>query len=921
MLKFVNRKVRDKIRLELQCGCRPDEIVSLRPSDVNREGDVWEYIPPSHKSEHRGCERRIYFGPRALAILNPWLENRPSEVHCFSPAGADVERRATQSAARRTPVQPSHAPLRTLQIDASRGNGIRSWGIRGDCYGEPRRNASEPGLPVFCGWIRLSSLRIGLTGSTGGIYRFPKLIAEYRHISRVGTTDRVSESTLIPHAQEIGMSMARQALRLASLAILLIPHLAEAQTEYLAPELPSEEIRAAEEADRPVPLDGSPVPLDGTRADDPPDLDSLLDIADQDLGQLSQVQVSSPQTPSVAPAFDTVVSTVERKESTVGRTPAAVFVITPEMIRRSGARSIPEVLRMAPGVHVARIDANKWAISIRGFNNRFANKLLIQIDGRSVYTPLFGGTFWDVQDVLLEDVERIEVVRGPGGTVWGENAVNGVINVITKSAADTQGQFVEAGGGSEQRAYMSARQGGRIGQNGHYRAYAKWHERDNFVSPMLSAADDSRMKRAGARMDWDWGPDDHTTIQGDFYDGYSGTGNIFAAPLPPFFAPRNFDERVSGANLLYRRTHTFNEDSDWRFQTYYDYTDRDFQGLGAAYEKHTLDFDFQHRFRLWDDHELLWGAAYRIYYDEFAAQPFFLSLTPANRTYDRVSAFVQDTMTLVDEHLYLTLGSKFSHNDFTGFEVQPSARLLWTPTGRFSAWGSISKAVRTAVRVNEDSRLVLPPAVPPVYPVIFGRTGLEAENMLSYEFGVRQQPADFFSWDFAAFYSKYEDLIGVSTPTGLGFGPEGLISPLSFINGGRAETYGCEIASTLDLTDRWSVRGAYSFVRMDAEGPSTVAPGDSPRNQAYLQSSHDLWDNWQLDLIGRYVDNLPTQGVPAYITADVRLGWQPSDWLELYVVGRNLLDRSHPEFGSDTFAGTRATEVQRGVYGGLSLRF
>ena len=679
-------------------------------------------------------------------------------------------------------------------------------------------------------------------------------------------------------------------------------------------------------------VDSPPAPsqsaTDGTGAQDgaydvaPDNLDSLLDLADQDLSRLTEIQVT--KSTGVAPSLDTVVTTVERKESTVGRTPSAVFVITNEMIRRSGARSIPEVLRMAPGVQVARIDGNKWALSIRGFNSRFSNKLLVQIDGRSIYTPLYGGVLWDVQDVLLEDVERIEVVRGPGGTVWGANAVNGVINIITKSARDTQGVFLESGGGTE-RAFASARQGGALGDNGAYRIYGKWLERDRQFAPIGRAHDDWRQGRGGFRADWDLSPQDHVTLQGELYDSIAGGSGVFASPMAPFFTFDNTDMELSGGNLLGRLRHDVSDDSNWQVQFYYDHSDIRFQ-QGPSYYRDTLDLDFQHSFQLTADHQIVWGAGYRWNRDKAGTIPFFFSLVPQTREYDRVGAFVQDTMTLLDDELYFTIGAKASYNDYTRFEFQPSARVLWTPTEKHSIWASVSRAVRTTSRAESDGRIVRPamvvPNLPPLYPVVTPGASSNAENLLAYEFGIRHQPEPWFSWDLALFYNDYDDLIAGGPPGAPSPAPEGLIVPVSLTNLGAGQTYGFELATNLELTDWWRLYGNYSFFRMNLNNvASSGQPGDAPRNQVYLQSSFDLPRDWDVDLIWRYVDVLPNQRIPSYLTMDIRLGWSPRDWFEFYVAGRNLLDQEHPEAGNDAFAGTLATEVQREVFGGVSLRY
>lgn len=381
-------------------------------------------------------------------------------------------------------------------------------------------------------------------------------------------------------------------------------------------------------------------------ADD--ELDELLSLAEGDVEQLSQVKV-------VAPALQEVVSTVSRQKSTVGKSPAAVFVITNDMIRRSGARSIPEVLRMAPGVQVHRVDSNKWAISIRGFLGRFSNKLLVQIDGRSVYTPLFAGVYWDVQDVLLEDVERIEVIRGPGATVWGANAVNGVINVITKKAKDTQVVFVEAGEGTE-RGFTSARGGGRIGDNGWYRVYGKWFERDTGGGLGFDPADDWRMNRGGGRMDWDFDDGVSLTLQGDYYDGSSGVRRGVPQALPTGLSTISSDENVRGGNVLARLSQQIDETTNWSLQAYYDYTFREQEDSGLTEDRDMIDIDFQFQASPWVDHSIVWGMGYRFNQDQIQNAPFSLVITPNEREYDLVSGFIQDEMTLIDETLFFTAG-------------------------------------------------------------------------------------------------------------------------------------------------------------------------------------------------------------------------------------------------------------------------
>jgi iron complex outermembrane receptor protein len=368
-------------------------------------------------------------------------------------------------------------------------------------------------------------------------------------------------------------------------------------------------------------------PLAGSDAED---LDDILSLAEESLENLSAKDV-------VVPQMDLVVSTVSRTESTVGRSPAAVYVLTNEMIRRSGSRSVPEALRLVPGLQVARINANTYAISIRGFNQQFANKLLVQIDGRTVYTPLFAGVFWDVQDVLLEDVERIEIIRGPGATVWGANAVNGVINVITKRAQDTQGLFVEGGGGNE-RGFASARIGGQSGDFS-WRTYGKWFDRDAGLSLAGNANDNWNMGRFGFRTDWQPNCCDTITFQGDYYDGDAGNTNRTPIPVFPFVQTGPQNKNLGGGNALVRWTHQIDDDSDWSLQFYYDRTERNIDTTGFRENRDTIDVDFQHRFGWCDYHSTIWGFGYRNTRDRIR-NTFGLRFLPTDRADDRYSFFV-----------------------------------------------------------------------------------------------------------------------------------------------------------------------------------------------------------------------------------------------------------------------------------------
>lgn len=648
------------------------------------------------------------------------------------------------------------------------------------------------------------------------------------------------------------------------------------------------------------------------------DLDELLNV---NIEQLSQTDV-------VVPGFSEEVSTVAREESTVGRSPAAVYVITGEMIRRSGYRSIPESLRLAPGVQVAKLDSNKWSISIRGFNGRFSNKLLVQIDGRSVYTPLFAGVFWDVQDVLLEDVDRIEVIRGPGASLWGSNAVNGIINVITKNAHETRGLFVEGGGGN-QRDFGSARIGGRKGKVS-WRTYGKWFDRGAGFSPDGNPNDDWEIGRAGFRTDWKASCCDTVTVQGDYYDGTAGQTQQILSPTAPFSAVSPSEHEVAGGNALFRWSRKINDQSDWSFQAYYDRTERYITEVGFGEDRDTVDLDFQYRFPWRQDHSVIVGAGYRNTRDQIDNSSFQIMFRPDSRSADTFNTYVQDQITLRDDLLFLTIGSKFSWNDYTGFEIQPTARVLYTPSKRRSIWASVSRAVRTPSRAEDDIYLLSDPRTAPVNPtfaLVLGNRGIESEQLLAWEMGVRSSPIDELFWDLALFYHQYDDLTSVGSGTP-GIDPISgeFVLPLPFINGVEGDGYGFELASTAMMLDNWTLRSGYSYLRVDLDANSEVfdvvqgTQGD-PRNQFFFHSSWDIGCNWELDLIGRYVDVLRLADTPSYFELDSRIGWSFNDNVELSLVGRNLLDGSHKEFGSDTATGTQFSEVRRELYGVIALRY
>jgi len=643
--------------------------------------------------------------------------------------------------------------------------------------------------------------------------------------------------------------------------------------------------------------------------------DSTTDLTELSIEELMNVEVTS----------------VSKKPEKLSEAAAAVYVITQEDIRRSGATSIPEALRMAPGLHVARIDANKWAITSRGFNGEFANKLLVLIDGRTVYTPLFAGVYWDVQDTMLEDIDRIEIIRGPGATMWGANAVNGVINIITKSARDTQGGLVSGGAGSEERGFGGVRYGGTLGDSAWYRVYAKYFNRDDSVdSSGDRTSDEWDMLRGGFRIDWDVSESDSLTFQGDIYDGDLRETVDVAFLTPPALLALDKSFDVTGANVLARWSHVFSDTSDMSMQVYYDRAERDKFQLDEV--RDTFDLDFQHRFVLGDRHEIVWGLGYRYTADDLDGS-FTISLDPDSRHDDLVTAFVQDEITLVDERLKLTVGSKFEHNDYTGFEIQPSVRLLSTPHERHTLWAAVSRAVRTPARTNDDMRinfLVFPGTDGSTNVMtILGDDDFESEELTAYELGYRVQPVENVYLDIAAFYNVYDDLL--TQEPGIPFfeltpAPPHMVIPMYFDNMMDGETYGAEVAVNWNVTESWRVAAGFTCIEMDLDSDSSS--GDtladetersSPQHQFHIRSYLNLPHNVQFDTALYYVDSLPAQDVSSYVRLDTRLGWRPTENLELSVGLQNLLDTEHDEYG--LMEGAHPTEAERSVYGKVTWTF
>jgi iron complex outermembrane receptor protein len=630
---------------------------------------------------------------------------------------------------------------------------------------------------------------------------------------------------------------------------------------------------------------------------------------------------------SIEDLMNISVTSVSKRSQPLSEAAAAVFVITQEDIRRSGATTIPDALRMVPGVQVARIDANKWAVTARGANGRFANKLLVLLDGRSVYTPVFSGVFWENVDTVLEDIDRIEVIRGPGASLWGANAVNGVINIITKEAEKTKGFLVSGSAGTEERGNVSLRYGGSAGKDTPFRVYVKGFRRDSGVDTEgADTADDWRSLRGGFRMEHSNGGPDRFTLQGDIFDGVDS--ETIAAPTvsPPYISVYNHDNKEKGGNLLARWSRTFSSLSEMSLQAFYDRNEHQLH-LGTV-DVDTFDMEFQHRFPLGDHHDITWGLGYRLYRDDFTVNPDLLAMNPESDSLGIVNAFIQDEYSFFDKRLLLTLGSKFEYNDYTQFEIQPNARLLWKPDERQSAWISVSRAVRTPSRVENGASVliaVVPPPVMgdlPVAVAFYGDDRFDSENLTACELGYRVQAASNLMVDASIYYNEYEGLR--ETATGMPFPadnpPTFLVLSSTISNNTKGDVVGYELSAEWDALEWLRFRPAYTYMENRIHyNPTDILASQDPRHQVSLRTSLDLPKGLECDLWYRYVSEV-SDSIGGYDTLDVRLGWKYSRNLSLSIVGQNLLDSHHAEFLPEALH-TVGTEVQRGVYGKIVWTF
>ena len=591
------------------------------------------------------------------------------------------------------------------------------------------------------------------------------------------------------------------------------------------------------------------------------------------------------------------VVSVSKRSEPLQQSPAAVFVLDGGTIIRSGVKSIPEALRLIPGVQVARLDSHSYAITARGFNSTVADKLEVLMDGRSLYTPLFSGVFWDAQDTLMDDIARIEVIRGPGAALWGANAVNGVVNIVTKTAADTQGGFEQVGGGGEFDGFAAWRYGGKVAALGHYRVYAKTtHYAAQEVAGPGDAGDAGQNDQLGFRSDLRLNERDTLTLQGDLYKG------IIQNPTS------SKDEFASGHNFISRWKRGYDDNSDTEVQFIYDQSSRN-NRTNFAEDRNTYDLDIKQRFTVGERQNFVVGGGYHITDDNIDnLTPAIIKFVPSSRKDKTLDIFVQDQIELIKDTLHLTLGAKYENNDYTGDEFQPSARFSYIINDRNTAWGAVSRAVRIPNRLDHTVDIFSG--------AILGDEYFTSEEVIAYELGYRTILSSQLSADVAAFYNEYDELRAFSDNFA---NPQSL--PIRFVNEGAGRTQGLELTLRWEPLPTVKVLVSYQYFDMDVAAiygsrDVNVASNDEndPNNQVNLRLDWDLSDKWSLQTRARWVDSLDDVGIKAYSAVDISSIWRVSSTVELSLVGSNLLDPQHAEYSG-------GKEIARSVHGQFTWHF
>lgn len=641
--------------------------------------------------------------------------------------------------------------------------------------------------------------------------------------------------------------------------------------------------------------------------------------------QPSSTQAQQLKSLTLAQLGDVEVTAQSKEPTQVWNTPAPIYVLTGEDIRRSGVTSIPDALRLVPGVNVFRVNGSRnWAVGIRGLADQFSKYVLVLIDGRTVYTPLFGGVWWTINNVMLEDIDRIEVIRGPGGTIWGADAVNGVINIVTKHSQDTKGALVSTGGGNVDHNTEDLRYGAQH-HDWTWRADGFGFVRGpEFHTDGQPDYDRSRDGQIGFRFDHDT-PSNELTVQGDAYWGKFGDAQKLSTYDPPASFISYRSTNVSGGDLRGRWRRRFRNESDVYLQAFWSHDHRIGSNFGE--DRDTFDLDFLHRLAARAHQQFTYGLGMRLSPSTITQTTLTQEFNPPHLTDSIYSAFVQDELRIFPAKLSLTLGSKLEHNNYTGFEYQPSARLLFTPTDKSSAWAGVSRAVRTPDRVEENIQVDVFAFPPAVFARVLGNHHLRAERLIAYEGGFRTLIRSRMYLTASGFYNAYRNIIAsgalkVTPPPIPPFPPGTVLLTTQFANGIHGSTEGAEIAPDWQATSFWRIRAGLSYLNIDLNDEAgfkdfntlKILRGSSPAYQSFIQSHINLPHHFEFDQSFRYVDSLPAQSVRAYTTADARLGWNATRSLSLSVTGQNLFQPHHAEFGIDP---PPTVLIKRGVYAKL----
>lgn len=627
---------------------------------------------------------------------------------------------------------------------------------------------------------------------------------------------------------------------------------------------------------------------------------------------LAQNTINSDLTQlSLQDLMNVPVYSASKREEPFFNTPAATYVITSEDIRRSGAMSIPELLRMVPGLSVQQINSHSWDVSARGFNGSILNnKLLVLIDGRAVYTPLYGGVFWEFQDTLFEDIDRIEVIRGPGGTLWGANAVNGVINIITKKAKETQGGYMEAGGGTHDKVFTGLRYGAKSG-DWFYRTYVKYFDKGEGYRTSGTARDEWDEERGGFKAE-----NQNWTVQGDYYQANIGERTLVSSFSPPYNVINDKSPIGTGGNLLTR----YNQE-DWFLQTYWQITDLKVPTIEEL--RNMFDMEFNRHTSLTVNQTLTWGMEYRLNLEDYRNSSTITINAPPEAD-QLFSTFIQDEIKMGDK-LKFIIGTKLEHNVYTHIEVEPNARISYDFNERNMVWAAASRAIRTPSRLETSGQTLSALAAPTAFTSIVGNSELSSEKMRSYEIGYRTRPNDYLYFDVASFADHYDHL--VTLIQGAPFIENGFpVVPFNYVNGLTGEIYGVEVAADLQLRQWWKLKAAYTYSKSNITpdpGVHDIIVEHLLENSVaphifFLRSSFDLPYGYSLDATLRYMDSFQNGNIPSNTEMDINIGKTIKNW-RWSIVGENLFRDHHKE----SYAGisSATTQVPRSVYMKVSRKF